>query len=400
MNVAVQQLFDIAKKESRLILGLMSGTSLDGLDIALCRVKNTGTNTQLELLNFTTIPYETALKNDLRSICFKKNINAENLCLLHQHLGSYYATLINQTLTSWKIAANKIDLIASHGQTIYHAPKRFHQQTAFNNATFQLGDADQIAVKTGIITVSDFRQKHIAGGGEGAPLAAYGDYLLFAHPEKNRILLNIGGISNLTYLPAGEKLDNIICTDIGPGNTLMDAWCQKKFNNLNFDTDARIAKKGFVNEKLLKELLTHSFFASTFPTTTGPEDFNLEWLEACIRKVGKDPISKEDVMATLNTFTAASIISAINKIIPSKQSVEILISGGGANNPLVFEKIKSNFKDHLVETTDYLKMDPDAKEAILFALLANETIAGNSSTFGIGSTNMPAIGMGKISFPT
>src|SRR3569833_1207243 len=198
----------------------MSGTSLDGLDIALCRLTGSGLQTRFSLLNFTTIPYEEAFKKEVQQVFAKKEASLEKVCLLNAYIGTFHADLILKALSDWKIKPDEVDFIASHGQTIYHAPKRLHQQKEWPNATLQIGDGDHIAIKTGILTISDFRQKHIAAGGEGARLALYGDVLLGSKPGENRLLLNIGGIANLTWLPGDGNYDNVLCTDIGPGNTL------------------------------------------------------------------------------------------------------------------------------------------------------------------------------------
>ena len=177
----------------------------------------------MELLNFETVSYTDDFKNEIKTVFSKKNIDLEKLCLLNPWMALQHAGIINTCLQKWNINNEEVDLIASHGQTIYHAPQSLHQQEKFGNATLQIGDGDHLAVATGIITISDFRQKHIAAGGEGAPLAVYGDYLLFSKKGEDRILLNIGGIANFTYLPGSMDVQNILCTDIGPGNTLMDA---------------------------------------------------------------------------------------------------------------------------------------------------------------------------------
>lgn len=396
---SIKKLYDISQKKSRLILGLMSGTSLDGLDIALCRVSHSGQETKLDLLQFTTLPYNATFKNELLSICFKENIETEKLCLLHNQIGNFHALLVNESLNKWNIHANEIDLIASHGQTVYHSPKSKHQLESYGNATFQMGDADQIAVKTGIITISDFRQKHIASGGEGAPLAAYGDFLLFADNTTDRILLNIGGIANCTYLPAGKNIEKIISSDLGPGNTLMDNWCRKYYNGISFDKDGALAKKGKVNAALLEQLHSHPFFKNPFPKSTGPEDINLDWVERCKQKLLTTELSNEDMLATLNAFTAEAIVEGINQLIASIKNVQIFVSGGGLHNLFLMEQITRRLSSHQIKSTNALNIPPDAKEAILFALLANETVAGNLMNKGQSTEKLPLVSMGKISFP-
>lgn len=398
MNESLGKLIDISKKDSKKIIGLMSGTSLDGLDIALCEVTGNGLNTSIALLKFETISYSNDFKDEIRSVFSKQNIELEKLCLLNEWIGSTHAEMINQSLRNWNISNDEIDLIASHGQTIYHAPKSLHQNNKFGNGTLQIGDGDHIAVNTGIITISDFRQKHIAAGGEGAPLAAYGDYLLFSSKEKNRILLNIGGISNITFIPADAAFEKVICTDVGPGNTLMDAWVSRNYTGMYYDKDALIAKQGKPNYTLLNTLQTHPFYKIDLPKSTGPELFNLAYVEEALIKSNTKDISNEDILATLNILTANTIFDVIENLISGMPNSELYISGGGIHNPLLMEYIRNQFDGILVSTTDALNINPDAKEAILFALLANELISGNNN-FGKGSKTMPAVGMGKICLP-
>ncbi|MEX1202095.1 MAG: anhydro-N-acetylmuramic acid kinase, partial [Ferruginibacter sp.] len=338
MNKNIQQLSVIAAKPSRNIIGLMSGTSLDGLDIAYCNIKGAGLQTQVSLVHFETIPYQDDFKNEVRTIFSKENIQLQQLCLLNGWIASQHARMVNECLQKWDIQKEEIDLIASHGQTIYHAPISLHKMPKYENGTLQIGDGDHLSVQTGIITISDFRQKHIAAGGEGAPLAVYGDYLMFKEKEKDVILLNIGGIANFTFLPADNNLSKIISTDIGPGNTMMDAWVRKYYPEKDFDQDAAIALRGRVNEVLLGALLQHPFFALPFPRTTGPELFNIAYLETAIAATELNHITLEDVMATLNRFSATAIVDALEKII-SKNNTILYVSGGGAHNPMLMDYI-------------------------------------------------------------
>lgn len=398
MNLQVEKLFQIAGKSERLIIGLMSGTSLDGLDIALCRFSGNGQNTKIELLNFETVAYDGAFKAEIKSVFSKQQVSLEKVCLLNPWVGLVHAQMILKCLASWNIEPQQIDLIASHGQTIYHAPKLQHNQLGFGNATLQIGDGDHIAVATGIITVSDFRQKHIAGGGEGAPLASYGDFLIFSKKGENRVMLNIGGIANFTYLPGNLNGDEVFSTDVGPGNTLMDALIQKNVASKFFDENAEIARKGTCNESLLKTLKQNSFFDQPFPKTTGPEVFNLDYLEKAQVKSGTQTISFEDAMATLNHFSADMIVAALNKELTDK-ALKIFSSGGGMHNPLLMENIKRQLPNATFLTTADLGINPDAKEAVLFATLANECVCGGTVQFGSGRNGIPSVSMGKISFP-
>jgi anhydro-N-acetylmuramic acid kinase len=422
MNEHLKKLYELSNAPSRVIVGLMSGTSLDGLDVALCRFHGSGLDTKTELLKFKTIPYGAAFKEELKSISFKEQVDLQKVALLNAHVGTFHGELILQCLQEWGIEAETVDVIASHGQTIFHAPKSLHHLDAWPNATLQIGDGDHLAVKTRVITLSDFRQKHIAVGGEGAPLAVYGDYLIFSSPHEHRILLNIGGIANFTYLPSGRNSDLIFSTDVGPGNTMMDQFVQLNYPGLQYDENAALASAGKVNEALLKELLNDHFFTLAFPKTTGPELFNLDYLNKALLASGHQvidnkpqEISNEDIMATLNEFTATGIADAIQRSIANLQQVlqsnnskeiqsepfldfEIYLSGGGMHNPLLVYKLSEKLNRTLKDTRA-LEVDPDAKEAVLFALLANECITGGRLDFG-SRPGLPSVCMGKISLPT
>ncbi len=396
MNKNIENLYKIAKKNRRTIIGLMSGTSLDGLDIALCEVSESGINTNLNVVKFETVNYDKTFKNSIKEIFSKQIIELEKLCLLNAWVGKQHANMINDCLHKWDIKNTDIDIIASHGQTIYHAPKILHTKNEFDNATLQIGDGDHIAVHTGIITLSDFRQKHIAAGGEGAPLAVYGDYLIFSKAGENRIMLNIGGIANFSFLPGDTDTNKIFSTDVGPGNTMMDALVQKYFTGKYFDEDAAIAKQGNVNKALLSALKEHPFFDEKFPKTTGPELFNLEYLEAAKEKSNTIDLSVFDMMAALCKFSADTIAAAILKSV-SEENFVIYSSGGGMHNPLLMKYLKELIPNIEFKITDGLGINADAKEAVLFALLANEAICGGNTNFG---NTAPSISMGKISFPT
>jgi anhydro-N-acetylmuramic acid kinase len=399
MKHNILNLNSIANKPERIILGLMSGTSLDGLDMALCSFTGSGLHTTIKLLQFETAPFNDDFKTELKNIFSKKNIDFEKLCLLHPWVALQHAAIINNTLQKWQLRKEDVDIIASHGQTVYHAPKALHRQQKFGNATLQIGDGDHLAVATGITVISDFRQKHIAAGGEGAPLAVYGDYLIFGKAGEERILLNIGGIANFTYLPGSMDGTGIFSTDTGPGNTIMDAFIQQHFPGLHFDKDAAVAKTGTINAALLAALKDNVFFKQPFPKTTGPELFNLHYLQEAKERSGTADISTADTMATLNKFSADMIAEAILKTAGHIQQVTIFTSGGGMHNPLLMQHLKEALPGFNFLTTDALDINPDAKEAVLFAVLANECICGDGSYLQKGTNGMPAISMGKISFP-
>ena len=399
MNVNIERLYKIGAKPERLIIGLMSGTSVDGLDVALCKCSGSGKTTNVDLIQFETIPYGEDFKTEIKSVFSKREVDLEKVCLLNSWIAEQHAAIINDCLKKWQLSASSIDLIASHGQTIYHAPKFLHRQEKFSNATLQIGDGDHLAVHTGIITVSDFRQKHVAAGGEGAPLAVYGDYLLFRKEGENRIMLNIGGIANFTYLPGDVDAGKVFSTDTGTGNTLMDGYIRQHFPGKYFDEGSALALRGNINEALLSSLKENDFFERGFPKTTGPELFNNVYLENAIKTAGIVFISKEDIMATLNRFSADTIADAIKKCSENLEDVVIYTSGGGMHNPLLMKNIRQQLVGYSFKTTDMLTIDPDAKEAVLFAVLANECVAGGNTKLGSGNADIPFVSMGKISFP-
>ncbi len=402
MNQNIDNLFKIANKKSRKIIGLMSGTSLDGLDVALCEISNSGEKTKVDLLNFETIDYNEDFKTEIRKVFAKKEIDFQHLALLNEYIGNIHAEMILDCLKKWNISEIDVDLIASHGQTVMHAPKILHQLDKFPNATLQIGDGDHIAVKTGIITISDFRQKHLAAGGEGAPLAVYGDYFIFGEKGENRILLNIGGIANFTFLPKNLNPEHVFVTDTGTGNTLLDAFTRHYFPDLSYDKNAEISKTGTINQKLLVELKNNDFFKNSFPKTTGPELFSKEYVFKALKSLRLENINLNNLLATLTQFSAETIVEAINFAIQKSENPNdefvIYMSGGGMHNPLLIDSLQQllpyNFKK-----TDDVGIAGDAKEAVLFAILANENVAGGKSDFGTRK-GIPSVSLGKISFPT
>lgn len=397
MNYSIAKLAEISQKKSRIIAGLMSGTSLDGLDIAFCNISSHGENTRLELIYFTTIAYDEEIRSLIRQVFAKTTISSAHLCRLNAYLGRLHGQMVVQTLPKAGLKADDVDLIASHGQTIFHYPigSVWHP----HSSTFQIADGDQIAMQTGIITISDFRQKHVAAGGEGAPLALYGERLLFRHETENRILLNLGGIANITFLPSKQSKLTCLTSDTGPANTLIDQYCQK-YLNIPFDKNGEIARKGKKNDSLLTELKKHPFFDISFPKSTGQEDFNLEWVEEIAETTGHQNLSPADVIATLTSLTADCVVTAIQQSVPSKKNISLYVSGGGCHNIYLTGLIAQNLPGIPVQSLSEAGLDPDAKEAVLFAVLANETIAGERKNKILqASEKFPEVHFGKISLP-
>lgn len=375
----------------------MSGTSLDGLDVALCRISGAGRATQVHLEAFHCEPYDETFRQKIQSVFAQNTIDFPHLTILNVEIAEYHAAIVLQCLQRWGRNAGDIDLIASHGQTVCHAPARLHRQPGRPNATLQIGDGDHLARRTGIPTISDFRQKHLAAGGEGAPLALYGDYFLFGSPDENRLLLNMGGIANFTWLPATGNAAEVFATDTGPGNTLIDAFARRLFG-VSFDRDALLARAGIPDEALLRLLLETPFFGENFPKTTGPELFNTDWVDAALRQLpkGSPAHNPYNLIHTLTLLTAESIAAAIRRTAGGLPA-HVYAGGGGARNPMIMERLRQALPEMSIDTMDALGVPGDAKEAILFAVLANECVAGGAISAVLGGA--PMVSMGKISLP-
>ncbi|WP_266369170.1 anhydro-N-acetylmuramic acid kinase [Tellurirhabdus rosea] len=397
MNRNLQRLTELASRSERRIIGLMSGTSLDGLDVALCRISGSGEDTNVTLTHFATVPYTDDLKAEIRKVFAKKDIDFQHLCLLNPYIGQIHGRMILDCLNRWNLTPDDVDLVASHGQTVFHAPKSQHGLAKFPNATLQIGDGDHVAVTSGIITLSDFRQKHLAKGGEGAPLAVYGDYFIFSKRGENRLMLNMGGIANFTYLPGSLNAAEVFTTDTGPGNTLIDAFARRFFDQ-PFDEGGRIAARGRVNEDLLRILKKDPFFTTAFPKTTGPELFSLDYVRQAQQRSQTTSLTAEDLMATLTRFSADTIADALKSAIQPGETYHIYMSGGGMHNPVLTGAIREQLPEARFSSTDELGISGDAKEAVLFAVLANEAVAGGTTSFG-DRQGVPTVSMGKISFP-
>ena len=390
MNPFLARLATVAQQPSRRIIGLMSGTSLDGLDVALCRCEGRGAGLQITLEHFATLPYSAGFRQRLRAVS-QPTVALQDVAILNAEVARQHAEMVLVCLQSWQVAPAQVDLIASHGQTIWHAPRHQHQQADFpHHATLQIGDGDHLAALTGIITVADFRQKHVAHGLEGAPLAGYADELLFSCPTENRLLLNLGGIANFTYLPARPAAGPPFTTDTGPGNTLLDDVTRRHFPNREYDENGAIAASGTVHPALLRKLLSHPFFAAQLPKTTGPELFGPDYLHEAQIETGTAALPPCDVLATLVELTATGVAMAAHACLTGAENSDVAcyVSGGGSHNGALLQALRQHLPTIRFAAIDALGVPADAKEAVLFAVLANETIAGS-----------PDISLGKICLP-
>lgn len=340
-----------------LYIGIMSGTSLDGTDVAIVDFSKQAPR----LVSSFFQPYPAKLLARLNAICRHSDVNLDELGQLDATLGLFYAQCVLQTLTLAKLQADDIIAIGSHGQTIQHSP---NVPQAF---TLQIGDANRVAEKTGISVVADFRRRDMAAGGQGAPLVPAFHQAMFQSSSEDLAIINIGGISNITVLPANSHTP-IIGFDCGPGNTLIDQWCQHHLG-INYDEDGHIAKHGHVNQPLLNSLLSDPYFKREHPKSTGPEYFNLTWLNKHLQHY---PTSINDVVTTLCELTAMCIAESLTAF-PHTDSA--LLCGGGVNNLFMQSRITA-LAGCPVSTTDNHGVKPDWLEAIAFAWLAKQTIEG------------------------
>jgi anhydro-N-acetylmuramic acid kinase len=386
MNPALARLAAVATQPSRRIIGLMSGTSLDGLDVALCRCTGHGASLRVALEQFATVPYAADFQQRLRAIS-QPTVALQDLVLLNAEVARRHAATVLHCLASWQVVPAAIDVLASHGQTIWHAPRHQHGRADYpHHATLQIGDGDHLAQLTGLLTVSDFRQKHVAAGHEGAPLAPFADELLFRRPGTNRLLLNLGGIANFTLLPADGGPAQ--ATDTGPANTLLDHVVRQHYPGQSYDAGGRLAATGQPHAGLLAALRSHPFFAAGFPKTTGPELFSPAYLADKQRATATESLPAPDLLATLIELTAGAVAQAAHHYLGPAPAAEVLVSGGGAHNATLLAALARHLPAaHLLSTAE-AGVPPDAKEALLFAVLANETLAGH-----------PALSLGKISLP-
>ncbi len=379
---------------SLLIVGLMSGTSLDGIDAALIKVDGYGSKTKLEILETNELPFNSRMKEKLLQASNKDTSNVEQLCSLNFEISYLYAEAVKKVCNKANLPLSKLDLIGSHGQTLYHMPKGNNDLV---RSTLQIGDASVLAYETNTMVISNFRSMDIAAGGEGAPLIPYIDYLLFHNEERGRVLQNIGGIGNVTVVPANSTLNKIIAFDTGPGNMIIDAICKERLN-VNFDKDGEIASRGVVNKDLIEKWLTHPFFRKQPPKSTGREDFGVQYANEILKE--NHSMSTEDIVATVTYLSACSIANAYKHfILPYYQIDEVLVSGGGANNKTMLQMLQELLPELNVTTTYRLGISEDYKEAIGFALLANETYHKQYANVPSATGAREAVILGQFTLP-
>lgn len=348
------------------VIGLMSGTSLDGVDAAIVDFNGDAADLEWRLVAFHSRSWSAEARALIHDAI--RHGDARAICRLNVELGEWLARAALDVCDVAGIAPSGIDLIGSHGQTIWHEPPAAGRP----GATLQLGCAATIAERTGIDVISDFRARDVAAGGEGAPLVPFADRLLYALPDRSRILLNIGGMANLTRVPPRGDPAPLIAFDTGPGNALIDAAVELATDGREtLDRDGARARAGRIDTDLLDELRADPWFARQPPRSTGREVFGKSWVEGLAARV--EPADEESwsgVIATLTALTAATIADAVTRWVPFQPHDEMVITGGGAHNPVLIDALRERMPDLDVRTGELAGIHPDAKEAIAFAALA------------------------------
>lgn len=392
------KLFDlinkIASKSERHIIGLMSGTSVDGLDVALVNIAGSGKEMSVRLLEHRVYDYPANMVNEIKSCFSSESGQVDKICELNFWLGSFYADKVLEFLKEIKLQPADVDCIASHGQTIHHLP---HGKFFNTPSTLQIGELDVVAYKTKILTIGDFRTKDVSANGQGAPLVSYMDYILYSDDEKTIAVNNLGGISNLTYLPKKCSKDDVIAFDTGPANALIDLVAEKFFG-VSYDKNGEFAARGKINEELLKVLMTieEPFVDLKPPKTTGKEIYNLQYLEKATRSFEK--INRYDLIATITFFTAWSIYENYRRHIIPKGLDTVYFNGGGVKNTTLMNHLKIFFEKANVKIAVDERFSK-AKEAVCMAILAHEFLNGVSNNVPSATGAKESVVCGKIALP-
>lgn len=386
----------LLEKKSHIVIGLMSGTCTDGVDAALVEIEGNGMNTKVRLLSFLTIPYEEELRNLLLRIASGSYGGSYEISKANVLLGHLFAEACVAVCEKGNMPIEKIDFIGSHGHTIFHQPKEELYFGHLIQSTLQIGEAAIVSERMKCPVIADFRVRDMAAGGLGAPLVPYTEYLLYSEIGKNIALQNIGGIGNITYLPADGDRNKILAFDTGPGNMIIDALAAIYTKNLQtFDEGGKIAANGKVQPELLTWLLQDSYIHSVPPKTTGREHYGEGFVTEILKQIAIRKISLVDCIATTTMFTAKSIELNVTNQLPKIPEC-LIIGGGGSQNRTLLRFIKSCLSQCKVMTNEDLGMDSNAKEAIAFAILANESLYGICNNIPSATGAEHGVVMGKM----
>jgi len=392
-------LVELHHRSRRTVIGLMSGTSLDGIDAALVELEGSGPELTIEPAAFVHVPYPAALRDLIRQNTNADASSVQDLTRLDVRIAEAYAEAVDGVLEEAGRDRGVLDLVGAHGQTLCHLPDPADCAGMNVRATLQLGNPSTLATRLGMPVVGNFRAADLALGGQGAPLVPYFDYVTFTDADEDRGLLNLGGIANLTVLPAGGTPDEVRAFDTGPANMVIDPLATRLFD-APYDPNGRHADAGTPDHDLLADLLEGDFFRREPPKSTGRDDFGANYVDRLLGAAQSRGLSPEDTMATATLLTAASVYQAYAQYVRADQSIDVLIaSGGGVHNDTLMRMLEDAFAPIPVRTSSDYGVDTDAKEALCFAILAHETVNGVP-------TNLPSVTgasaravLGSISVP-
>jgi anhydro-N-acetylmuramic acid kinase len=381
-----------------LVIGLMSGTSADGVDAALVQIEGSSRAARIHLHAFHTFPFPAGMREAILTASDPRTGTVDLLCRLNVALGEVFAEAALEVSRRAGITIDDVNLIGSHGQTVQHLPEPSPLGGYSVCATLQLGEPSVIAERTGVMTVADFRPRDLAAGGEGAPLAPYVHHMLFSHAQRTRIIHNIGGISNVTVLPASGELVDVVAFDTGPGNMPIDGIVGRLTSGQEvFDNDAVRAKRGRIHRPLVDELCAHPFFRRPPPKSTGREAFGAAFLDHVWTRGMELGLTGDDLIATLTAFTVETIADAYRCfILPQHTAVESILCGGGSRNPLLTAWLRRELPEVAWRVCDDLGISADALEAVIFAVLAHETVCGRSANVPSATGAKRQVILGKV----
>ena len=376
-----------------LAVGLMSGTSLDGIDAVLCDICGSGNTTRIKQLEFTTLPLSSEIKEKIKRCCNNQATVAQ-VCSLNFELGELFAKAVQSVCKQYGVKTTQLGFIASHGQTIYHIPRKTSDYAA---STLQIGESAVIAQRCGCPCIANFRVKDMAAGGEGAPLVPFSEYILYSKKDEAVALQNIGGIGNVTVLPANGSIDDVFAFDTGPGNMVIDEAMQCLFN-LAYDDNGTIASKGKLIEPLMVQLKKDSYLSLVPPKTTGREVYGSNYTHQLLNQY--NTCNPEDIIATLTWFTAYSIAENYRRFILDKHDVKkVILGGGGAHNASLRHFLANELPGIAVLTQEDLGYSSDAKEAIAFVILGNETLHHQFSNVPKATGAKQKVILGNVTYP-
>jgi anhydro-N-acetylmuramic acid kinase len=385
----------LLSKQRRLVVGLNSGTSADGIDACLVRFTGGRGISGIRLLGLKTLPFSTAVRKTILKSCASDFQAVDEVMRLNYALGEYFAEALPLVVREAGYDLSQVDLIGSHGQTVRHLPERKRTLSRSVRATLQIGELAVIAQRTGIITVGDFRSSDIAAGGQGAPLTPYCHHFLLADKKKNIAVVNIGGIANITILRAGCSPKQIVAYDAGPGNMVVDYLTKGLFQR-NFDRDGRIASRGRVSARLLNDLLEEPYYRVKPPKSTGREKYDKAFCERLIHRSRSFRLKPEDIIATASELTVMTIAQAVKK---QRRTDKVILCGGGAMNLYFMNRLSQELKPTEVVTSQDVGIPVKAMEPLCFAILANETINGvRTGLPNVTGANRETL-LGKICLP-